>query len=62
MILSRPANPYPDEIFGKDNWIEDVLVDLKRCLLSDEIPNKPPDCEFCGYAFARAEQEHARAN
>ena len=47
---------------GSDYWIEDVLVDLKRCLLSDEIPNKPPDCEFCGYAFARAEQEHARAN
>ena len=43
---------------GSDDWVEDVLSALKGCLLSDEIPNKPPDCEFCGYAVARAETEH----
>jgi len=43
---------------GSDDWVEDVLGALKGCLLSDEIPNKPPDCEFCGYAVARAETEH----
>ena len=39
---------------GSDDWIEDVL----SLLPSDEIPNKPPGCEFCGYAVARAETEH----
>ena len=43
---------------GSDDWVEGVLSALKGCLLSDEIPNKPPDCEFCGYAVARAETEH----
>jgi hypothetical protein len=42
---------------GSDYWIEGVLGALKSCLLSNEIPNKPPDCEFCGYAVARAETE-----
>jgi hypothetical protein len=43
---------------GSDDWVEDVLIALKGCLLSDAIPDKPPDCEFCGYAVARAEAEH----
>jgi hypothetical protein len=42
---------------GNDYWIEDVLGAIKSCLLSNDIPNKPPDCEFCGYALARAEKE-----
>jgi hypothetical protein len=42
---------------GTDYWIEDALGALKRCLMSDEIPNKSSDCEFCGYAAARAETE-----
>jgi len=49
---------------GSDGWIEEVLGAIKGCLLSDDIPNKLPDCEFCGYVLARAEQElaHVRAN
>jgi len=42
---------------GHDNWVEGALVDLKACLMSDDIPNQPNDCEFCGYALARAEQD-----
>ena len=42
---------------GSDYWIEGVLVDLKNCLLSNEIPSRPLDCEFCGYVLARAETE-----
>ena len=43
---------------GSDYWIDDALVGLKNCLLSDEIPSRPPDCEFCGYVLARAETEN----
>ena len=40
---------------GSDCWVEDALGDLKRCLLDEDIPDRPEDCEFCGYASARAE-------
>lgn len=42
---------------GSDAWIEDALGALKNCLLSDEIPRRPTDCEFCGYALARSETD-----
>jgi len=42
---------------GSDYWIEDVLGAIKSCLMSSDVPNKPPDCGFCGYAFARVEKE-----
>jgi len=47
---------------GRDNWVEGALVDLKACLMSDDIPDQPNDCEFCGYVLARAEQEVSRAS
>lgn len=40
---------------GDDGWIENTLIQLKECLDSSEIPASPIDCEFCGYALARAE-------
>jgi hypothetical protein len=40
---------------GKDDWIEKTLVQLKKCLNSKKIPEPSGDCEFCGYAMARAE-------
>jgi CRISPR/Cas system-associated exonuclease Cas4 (RecB family) len=42
---------------GSDYWIEDVIYALKNCLMSEEIPNSPPDCEYCGYAAARVETD-----
>jgi hypothetical protein len=42
---------------SRDYWIEDVIYALKGCLMSEEIPNRPPDCEFCGYALARIETD-----
>lgn len=41
---------------GDDSWIEEVLHDLKACLLDDSIPNASPDCEFCTYYDLVAEQ------
>jgi len=42
---------------GNGYWIEAVLGAIKSCLLTNVIPNKHPDCEFCGYVLARAENE-----
>lgn len=39
---------------GSDGWIEDTLVQLRDCLDSSEKPEPSSDCEFCGYALARA--------
>ena len=39
---------------GNDIWIEDTLVQLKKCLDSSKIPKPSDDCEFCGYAEARS--------
>jgi hypothetical protein len=39
---------------GSDRWVEAALADLKACLTSAAIPEPPGDCEYCGYAAARA--------
>ncbi len=38
---------------GNDGWIEDALIQLKKCLDNPETPAPTSDCEFCGYAQAR---------
>lgn len=39
---------------GDDTWIEGVIFKLKQCLESSKAPKISDDCEFCGYAKARA--------
>lgn len=34
---------------GDDSWVDGVLKDLKACLMSDEIPAKGPECQYCPY-------------
>lgn len=34
---------------GKDDWIEKTLLDIKKCLDSEEIPNAHEDCDYCRY-------------
>jgi len=34
---------------GDDSWIEGTLKDIKKCLMSNEIPEMNPDCDFCNY-------------
>ena len=34
---------------GDDSWIEGALQDIKKCLMSDKIPEMNPDCDFCNY-------------
>lgn len=40
---------------GNDEWIEETLFEIKDCLVSSKSPKLTKDCEFCGYAKARAE-------
>lgn len=34
---------------GSDGWIEDALVSIKECLMTEAIPEANPDCEYCSY-------------
>lgn len=34
---------------GSDAWIDDVLLRMKECLMSDKIPEGSSSCEFCTY-------------
>jgi len=42
---------------GEDSWIEDVIVKLHKCLLSEKIPAPGPECDYCAYTDARSEIE-----
>lgn len=37
---------------GATNWIEPVLTDLHKCLMSEELPVASPDCDYCAYIGA----------
>lgn len=34
---------------GKDDWIEKILVDAKKCLDNNKTPDYTTDCDFCNY-------------
>lgn len=34
---------------GDTTWIDKTLSDIKKCLMSDNIPSAHPDCEYCDY-------------
>lgn len=34
---------------GDDSWVPDALVDLKACLMNDEIPPVGKACQYCPY-------------
>lgn len=38
---------------GKDDWIEPILMKIKKCLESEISPKKGTDCEHCSYAESR---------
>jgi CRISPR/Cas system-associated exonuclease Cas4 (RecB family) len=45
---------------GKTDWIDETLVKIKECLMSDQIPDPDPDCDFCKYRYAvdQVTEEH----
>jgi len=34
---------------GNDDWIEDTILDINKCLKSSEIPESNPECDYCDY-------------
>ncbi len=34
---------------GSDKWVAGVLLDIKKTLESDTVPESSPDCDFCLY-------------
>ena len=40
---------------GKDNWIEQVIMDAYNCLAADVLPKSAPNCDFCSYRNAAQE-------
>ena len=34
---------------GNDDWMEETLVKIHKCLESNEIPEAHIDCDYCGY-------------
>jgi len=45
---------------GDDSWVEKVVMDIKKCLESSELPKSSPTCEYSNYrvAFAVAGKKH----
>ena len=37
---------------GDDSWVEQVIVDAHKCLMSDELPSSGDNCDFCDYRKA----------
>ena len=43
---------------GNSSWVEPTLIEIKKCLESDTIPDCSPDCDYCAYFNARREHEN----
>jgi hypothetical protein len=42
---------------GNNSWVEQALLDAKKCLMGGEIPGRSPDCDYCQYVSAVKEIE-----
>lgn len=40
---------------GDDSWVEKAIERVHKCLMSNEIPNSSPDCDYCRYRDAAEE-------
>jgi len=34
---------------GDETWVEPTLLDARKCLESERIPEANPECDFCRY-------------
>ena len=42
---------------GNDSWVDQAIVDLHQCLISNEMPLSNPECDYCLYREAAQEME-----
>lgn len=43
---------------GNDGWIEQVILDIQKCLLGENIPEMAKDCDFCRYRKQAAQDSY----
>lgn len=48
---------------GNVEWIEPVLIKIKKSLMEDKLPKPSPDCDFCAYRKAARDVQviHSRS-
>ncbi len=46
---------------GEDAWVEQTLLNIKKCLLADSIPEPDANCDYCKFFNAREELENKAA-
>lgn len=34
---------------GDDSWIENILFDIKNCLMNNSLPSSSENCDYCSY-------------
>ncbi|MEA3399098.1 MAG: PD-(D/E)XK nuclease family protein [Patescibacteria group bacterium] len=37
---------------GNDSWVDGTLMEIKKCLDNDSVPEPDPDCDYCRYYSA----------
>ncbi len=42
---------------GDDSWVEQQIIDAKKCLMSETLPESNTDCDYCRYRKAVKEIE-----
>lgn len=47
---------------GNSDWVEQTLVEAKKCLDTNELPHSSQDCDFCAYRNAAHEVEYGCVN
>lgn len=47
---------------GKADWIDDTLLDIKKCLDGEAIPAMAPDCDYCLYREATGKALQAQVS
>jgi len=43
---------------GKDDWIEQTILDLHNCLNQEDIPEMDSDCDYCRYRKVAAQESY----
>ncbi len=45
---------------GSDNWVEGVILEIKKCLESNDLPPSGSECEYCMWWNVRSELEKSK--
>ncbi len=43
---------------GDDSWIENTIIEIHKCLKSNDLPESSTDCDFCAYRKSARKYEN----